>query len=691
MSRECPLERIRNIGIIAHIDAGKTTTTERFLFYTGRTHRLGNVDDGTTVTDWMEQERSRGITITSAAVTCLWRDYQINIIDTPGHIDFTAEVQRSLRVLDGGVVIFDAVAGVEPQSETVWHQADRYSVPRICFINKMDRIGADLWRTVDMIVDRLGANPLVMQLPIGAEDTFKGIVDILEMRAIVYHDELGLEPEVVAIPEDLRQSAFDLRESFVEKIVETDESLTIKYLEGEEIGNGDLKRALRKATLRGELVPVFCGAAFRNKGVQPLLDAVIDYLPSPQDIPPIVGVHPKTGEEISRKADESEPVAVLIFKIVSDPYGRLAYGRVYSGKLKAGSTVQNSAKDKKERVGRLLQMYANRREDTNVAYAGDIAAIVGLKHSFTGDTLCDPSHPVILENIKFPEPVVAVAIEARTQADQDKMTEALQHLAEEDPTFQVRIDENTGQTLIRGMGELHLEVLIDRMLREFGVGAYVGRPRVDYRETITRKVTADGEFIRQSGGRNHFAVVTLELAPLPAGQGFRFATTVSQRGIPPQFVSAVEIGVKESMQSGVLAGYPMVDIQATLVSASIDEEDSAEIDFKIAGSIAFKSAVQQAVPILLEPIMEVGVVVPEEYTGDVISDLASRGATIENMERRADGVQLVKTYVPLAQMFGYATDLRSVTQGRGTFTMEFDHYAEVADEVMEKIVLGGRR
>ena len=690
MSRECPLERIRNIGIIAHIDAGKTTTTERFLFYTGRTHRLGNVDDGTTVTDWMEQERSRGITITSAAVTCHWRDYQINIIDTPGHIDFTAEVQRSLRVLDGGVVVFDAVAGVEPQSETVWRQADRYNVPRICFINKMDRIGADLWRTVNMIVDRLGANPLVMQLPIGTEDTFRGIVDILEMRAIVYHDELGLEPNVIAIPEDLRGNAFELRETFVEKIVETDESLTIRYLEGEEIGNGDLRKALRKATLRGELVPVFCGAAFRNKGVQPLLDAVIDYLPSPLDIPPIIGVHPKTGEEVSRKADEAEPLAVLIFKIVSDPYGRLAYGRVYSGKLKAGSTVQNSSKDRKERVGRLLQMYANRREDISVAYAGDIAAVVGLKHSFTGDTLCDPSYPVILENIKFPEPVVAVAIEARTQADQDKMTEALQRLAEEDPTFQVRIDENTGQTLIRGMGELHLEVLIDRMLREFGVSAYVGRPRVDYRETITTKVRAEGEFIRQTGGRNHFAVVSLELAPLPSGSGFRFASTVSGE-IAEQFVNAAEAGVKESMQSGVLAGYPMVDIQATLVDASVDEEDSAEVDFKIAGSIAFKSGMQKAAPILLEPIMEVGIVVPEEYTGDVISDLASRGAQIENMERRADGVQLVKAFVPLAQMFGYATDLRSVTQGRGTFTMEFDHYAEVPEEVMDKIVLGGRR
>ena len=691
MSREYFLERIRNIGIIAHIDAGKTTTTERILFYTGRTHRLGNVDDGTTVTDWMEQERDRGITITSASVTCYWRDYQINIIDTPGHIDFTAEVQRSLRVIDGGVVIFDAVAGVEPQSETVWYQADRYNVPRICFVNKMDRTGADLWRTVAMIVSRLGANPLVMQLPIGTEDTFSGVVDLLEMRAVVYRDELGLEQDIIDVPEAMREQSLEQRESLVEKIAETSEPLTIKYLEGEEITNAELKEALRQATLRSELVPVLCGAAFRNKGVQPLLNAIIDYLPSPVDIPPVMGIHPKTGQEVSRRADESETLAALIFKTVSDPYGRLAYARVYSGKLRSGSTVQNAIKGRKERVGRLLRMYANRREETSIVYAGDIAAIVGLKYSFTGDTLCDPSHPVILENIKFPEPVVAVAIEPRTQADQDKMAEALQRLAEEDPTFQVRVDENTGQTLIRGMGELHLEVLIDRMLREFGVGAYVGRPRVDYRETITEKVRSEGDFIRQAGGRNHYAVVTLEVEPLSAGDGFKFVNSVSEETIPSQFVAAVEEGVRESMESGVLAGYPLVDVQVTLDEGTCDEEESSAVAFKIAGSIAFKSGVQQASPVLLEPVMAVGVVVPEEYTGDVISDLGARDARIESMERRADNVQLVKTFVPLAKMFGYATDLRSVTQGRGIFTMEFDHYAEVPKEVMEKIVLGGRR
>ena len=690
MSREYPLEKTRNIGIIAHIDAGKTTTTERILFYAGRTHRLGSVDDGTTVTDWMEQERNRGITITSASVTCYWRDHQINIIDTPGHIDFTAEVQRSLRVLDGGVVIFDAVAGVEPQSETVWHQADRYNVPRICFVNKMDRKGADLWRTVDMIVGRLGANPLVMQVPIGVEDTFRGVVDLLQMKAIIYRDELGLERDLTDVPTMLADQVSELREAFVERIVETSEFLTIKYLEGEEVTNDELQDALRQATLRSELVPVFCGAAFRNKGVQLLIDAIVDYLPSPVDIPPVRGIYPKTGEEIVRQASESETFSALIFKIVSDPYGRLAYARIYSGKLRSGDTVQNATKDRKERVGRLLRMYANRREDMPVAYAGDIAALVGLKQTFTGDTLCDPTHPIVLENIKFPEPVVAVAIEPRTQADQDKMNEALQRLAEEDPTFQVRTDENTGQMVIRGMGELHLEVLIDRMLREFGVGAYVGRPRVDYRETITRKVRVAGDFIRQTGGRNYYAVVTLELEPLPAGCGFKFINAVSEEIIPGRFVTAVEVGVKESMESGFLAGYPLVDIQVTFVDGSLDEEEPSELAFKIAGSIAFRNAASEAAPVLLEPVMAVGVVVPEEYTGDVINDLAARDAQIENMERRTDNLQFVEASVPLAEMFGYATDLRSATQGRGTFTMEFDHYAEVSEEVMKKIVLGGR-
>jgi len=691
MSREYALDKLRNIGIIAHIDAGKTTTTERILFYTGRTHRLGNVDDGTTVTDWMAQERERGITITSAAITCFWRDCQINIIDTPGHIDFTAEVQRCLRVLDGGVVVFDAVAGVEPQSETVWRQADRYRVPRICFVNKMDRTGADLWRTVDMIVNMLGAKPAVVQIPIGREDTFRGVVDLLRMQAVIYADDLGIRQEIVDVPLDLQEEAFRLRESLVEQIAETSEPLIIKYLDSQDISTEELQQALRQATLRGELVPVLCGAAFRNKGVQPLLDAIVDYLPSPVDIPPVKGVQPKTGELAARNADDSETFAGLIFKIVSDPYGRLAYVRVYSGKLRSGEVALNATKGQKERIGRLLRMYANRREEVSTVYAGDICAIVGLKQSFTGDTLCEPSRPLILEDIKFPEPVVSVAIEPRTQADQDKMTDALQRLSEEDPTFLVKVDENTGQTLIRGMGELHLEVLVDRMLREFGVSAFVGRPRVDYRETISRIARAEGRFARQIGGRNQFAEVWLELEPLPTGGGFKFINKINSELIPFQFVKAVEEGVRESLESGILAGYPLVDLQVSFVQGTYDEQESSELAFKVAASMALKNAAQQAGPILLEPVMSVGVVVPEEYTGDVVGDLAARQAQIENMEPRSDGTQFIKTLVPLARMFGYATELRSITQGRGTFSMEFDHYAGVPADVMERIVLGGRR
>jgi elongation factor G len=715
MPREYPLEKIRNIGIIAHIDAGKTTTTERILFYTGRTHRMGNVDDGTTVTDWMEQERERGITITAAAITCYWREHQINIIDTPGHIDFTAEVQRSLRVLDGGVVVFDAVAGVEPQSETVWRQADRYNVPRICFVNKMDRAGANLERTVKMIIDRLRAAPLVMQLPIGSEDTFRGVVDLLDMQAVTYADDLGTLQETGAIPVELQEAAAKGHETLVERIAETSEPLTIKYLEGEEISSDELRSALRAATVRGALVPVLCGAAFRNKGVQPLLEAIIDYLPSPIDIPPVAGVHPKTEQQVVRKASEAEPLAALTFKITSDPYGRLSYLRVYSGKLRPGDVVLNATKGHRERIGRLLRMYANRREELSEAYAGEITAVLGLKQTFTGDTLCDLSHPVILETIKFPEPVVGVAIEPRTQADQDKMSDALRHLAEEDPTFQVRVDENTGQTIIRGMGELHLEVLIDRMLREFGIGAYVGRPRVDYRETITTRVQGEGRFIRQAtvkaspqtqgkaGGQapprsgtngrsaGNYAVVQLELEPLPSGGGFKFINKAAAEVIPPQFGAAVEEGVKESLESGVLAGYPLVDLQATLVGGSFDEQESSELAFKIAGSLALKNGVQQGSPILLEPVMAVGIVVPSDYTGDVVGDLAARQAQIVNMEPRNDGTQFVKAIVPLAEMFGYATELRSMTQGRGTFSMECDHYAEVSADVMDRIVAGGRR
>ena len=687
MPRDYPLERIRNIGIIAHIDAGKTTTTERILFYTRKIHRMGEVDEGTTVTDWMEQERERGITITAASITCYWRDHQINIIDTPGHIDFTAEVQRSLRVLDGGVVIFDAVAGVEPQSETVWRQANRYNVPRICFVNKMDRIGADFWRTIEMIEERLAANPVAIQIPIGAESSFRGVVDLLRMKAIVYADDLGTRMETVEIPPDLEDVAARYRDILVEKIAETDETLTVKYLEGEEISEEELRSALRQATLKGELVPVLCGAALRNKGIQPLLDAVVDYLPSPVDIPPIVGVNPVTGEEESRLSDEEEPLAALVFKIQTDPYmGRLAYFRVYSGRIKAGMAVLNSTKGRKERIGRLLRMHANRREEIGEVLAGDIGATLGLKDTFTGETLCDLQHPIVLESIGFPEPVISVAIEPRTEADQDKMNEALRRLAEEDPTFRVKFDEETGQTIISGMGELHLEVLVDRMLREFKVGANVGRPQVAYRETITRPVRAEGRFIRQTGGRGQYGHVQLEIEPLGPGGGFKFEDRTAGGVIPKEFVPAVEQGVREAMESGVLAGYPLVDLKVALVGGSYHEVDSSDMAFKIAASMALKDGVERAGPILLEPIMKIEVVVPEEFTGDVIGDLASRRAQIEGTEPRSGGMQVIWGQVPLAEMFGYATDLRSITQGRGTFTMEFDHYAEVPPEVMRQIL-----
>ncbi len=689
MPREYPLERIRNIGIIAHIDAGKTTTTERILFYTRKIHRMGEVDEGTTVTDWMEQERERGITITAASITCYWRNHQINIIDTPGHIDFTAEVQRSLRVLDGGIVVFDAVAGVEPQSETVWRQADRYNVPRICFVNKMDRVGANFWRTIEMIEERLAANPVAIQVPIGKESSFRGVVDLLRMEALVYADDLGTHIERVEIPPELEDVAARYREVLVEKIAETDDALTVKYLEGEEIGEEELRQALRRATLEGKLVPVLCGAALRNKGIQPLLDAVVDYLPSPVDIPPIVGVNPITGEEESRLSDEEEPLAALVFKIQTDPYmGRLAYFRVYSGRIKAGMAVLNSTKGRKERIGRLLRMHANRREEIGEVLAGDIGATLGLKDTFTGETLCDPQHPIVLESIKFPEPVISVAIEPRTEADQDRLNEALRRLAEEDPTFRVKFDEETGQTIISGMGELHLEVLVDRMLREFRVGAKVGRPQVAYRETITRPVQAEGRFIRQTGGRGQYGHVQLEIEPLGPGGGFKFEDRTAGGVIPKEFVPAVEQGVREAMESGVLAGYPLVDLRVALVGGSYHEVDSSDMAFKIAASMALKDGVERAGPILLEPIMKIEVVVPEEFTGDVIGDLASRRAQIEGTEPRSGGMQVIWGQVPLAEMFGYATDLRSMTKGRGTFTMEFDHYAQVPPEVMRQI-LGG--
>jgi len=691
MAREYPLERLRNIGIIAHIDAGKTTTTERILFYTGRTHRMGTVDEGTTVTDWMAQERERGITITAASITCYWRGHQINIIDTPGHIDFTAEVQRSLRVLDGGVVVFDAVNGVEPQSETVWRQADRYQVPRICFVNKMDRVGADFVRTVGMIRERLHANPIAIQWPVGVEAGFRGVVDLLEMKAILWVDDLGKEPVVTEIPEEVLEEAQEAREIILERIIETDDALMMRYLEGEEIPAEALRRALRQATLEGKATPVLCGSALRNKGVQPLLDAIVDYLPSPVDIPPITGINPYTHREEVRPPDEDAPLAALVFKIVTDPYvGRLAYFRVYSGRVKAGSMVLNSTKGKKERVGRVLRMFADRREDIQEVYAGDIGATLGLKNTFTGETLCSPQAPIILESITFPEPVISVAIEPKTSADQDKLSDALRRLAEEDPTFQVRIDENTGQTIISGMGELHLEVLVDRMRREFGVRCNVGRPRVAYRETITRSVRAEGRFVRQTGGRGQYGHVWLELEPLPPGSGFVFENRIVGGVIPKEFIPAVEKGIQEAMESGVLAGYPLVDLKAALVDGSYHEVDSSEMAFKVAASMALKEGAQKAGPVLLEPVMKVEVVVPEAYTGDVVGDLNARRAQIERIEPRAGGLQAIDALVPLAEMFGYATDLRSMTRGRGTFTMEFDHYEPVERDVAERILRGER-
>ncbi len=688
MSRQHPLEHYRNIGIIAHIDAGKTTTTERILFYTGKTYRLGSVDDGTTVTDWMEQERERGITIVSAAVSAEWKGYQINIIDTPGHIDFTAEVQRSLRVLDGGVVIFDAVQGVEPQSETVWRQADRYKVPRICFVNKMDRVGASYERTIEMIRQRLGANPIAVQMPIGVENSFKGVVDLLLNKAIIWEDDLGKEPKETEIPVDLKAPAAEMRERMIEQIAETDDALTLKYLEGEEISVDELKAALRRAVIRGAATPVFCGSSLRNKGVQPVLDAVVDYLPSPADIPPVKGVNPHTGETIERPPEDDAPLSALVFKIVTDPYvGRLAYFRVYSGKITQGSTVYNSAKGNRERIGRLLRMYADRREDITEVLAGDIGAVLGLKNSFTGDTLCDAANQILLENITFPEPVISVAIEPKTAADQDKMSEALRKLAEEDPTFRVRADEDTGQTIISGMGELHLEVLVDRMLREFRVQARVGRPQVSYRESITMPVKrAEMRYVKQTGGRGQYGHVVLELEPGEPGSGVIFENRIVGGIIPKEYIPAVEKGVKEAAEAGVIAGYPVTDVVVRLYDGSFHEVDSSEMAFKIAGSMAFKEGVQKGAPVLQEPIMKVEVIVPEEFLGEVIGQLNARRGEILGIEARPGNAQAVRAMVPLAELFGYATDLRSATQGRGVFNMEFDHYARVAENVARAII-----
>jgi elongation factor G len=690
MPRNHPLERYRNIGIIAHIDAGKTTTTERILFYTGKTHRIGSVDEGTTVTDWMEQERERGITIVSAAVSAEWNGYQINIIDTPGHIDFTAEVQRSLRVLDGGIVVFDAVQGVEPQSETVWRQADRYAVPRICFVNKMDRVGASYERTISSIQERLGANPIAVQVPIGSESAFKGVVDLITNRAVVWEDDLGREPKEVEIPPDLRQQVSEMRTHMVEKIAELDDELTMKYLEGEEIPVEQLKAGLRRAVIENRATPVFCGSSLRNKGVQPVLDAVIDYLPSPQDIPAVTGMHPRTEEELSRPPEDSAPLSALVFKIVTDPYvGRLAYVRVYSGRLAQGSMVYNSTKDTRERIGRLLRMYADRREDVTEVLAGDIGAVLGMKQSFTGDTLSDQSNPILLENITFPEPVISVSIEPKTTADQDKMADALRKLSEEDPTFRVHTDEDTGQTIISGMGELHLEVLVDRMLREFKVQARVGRPQVAYRESITHPVEkVDYRFVKQTGGHGQYGHVVIGLEPGEPGSGILFENDIKQGVIPREYIPAVEKGVREAADGGVLAGYPVVDIEIRLYDGSYHEVDSSEMAFKMAGSMAFKEGVQRGNPVLLEPIMKVEVVAPEEFLGDIIGQLNARRGEILGMEIRPGNAQAVRAMVPMAEMFGYATDLRSATQGRGVFTMEFDHYARVAENVARAILTG---
>ncbi|MCD6424287.1 MAG: elongation factor G [Anaerolineales bacterium] len=690
MARKYALEQFRNIGIIAHIDAGKTTTTERILFYTGKTHKIGSVDDGTTVTDWMDQERERGITIVSAAVSAVWKRHLINVIDTPGHIDFTAEVQRSLRVLDGGVVVFDAVQGVEPQSETVWRQADLYKVPRICFVNKMDRVGAAFERTVEMIHERLGANVIAIQVAIGEEDQFKGVVDLITRKAFIWEDHEGTAPVEMEIPEDLKEQVESARTAMVEVIAETDEVLTNKFLEEQEISEEELKSALRAAVISNELTPVLCGSSLISTGVQPLLDAVIDYLPSPLDIPPVEGNDPKTGEILIRKPDDSEPLSGLVFKIVTDPYvGRLAYIRIYSGEIEQGTTVSNSSKGKRERIGRLIRMYADRREDITKAGAGDIAAVLGLKNSFTGDTLCEIGSPIILENISFPDPVIMVAIEPKTTADQDKLATALQKLSEEDPTFQVRVDGDTGQTLISGMGELHLEVLVDRMLREFKVQARVGRPRVAYKESITRPVEkVDYRHVKQSGGHGQFGHVVLNLEPAKAGSGIVFEEVIRGGSIPREYIPAVQKGVMAAAESGVIAGYPVTDIKVTLVDGSFHDVDSSDLAFKMAGSMAFRQGVQKGRPVLQEPIMKVEVIIPEDFLGDIIGQINSRRGDVQGMDAHPGGTQGIRAMVPLAEMFGYTTELRSATKGRGAFTMEFDHYSKVSEELSKKIVGG---
>ncbi len=718
MTRPVPIEKVRNIGIIAHIDAGKTTVTERILFYSGRTYKIGEVDEGTAVMDWMAQERERGITITAAATTCEWSEHMINIVDTPGHVDFTVEVERSLRVLDGGIVVLDAVAGVQPQSETVWRQADRYHIPRICFVNKMDRVGADLWRTVGMIRDRLGARPLPIQIPLGVEEKHLGVIDLVKEVAWLFPADKDEEPVKVPLPKKYGEDrdgwpeefvsallkadaaapgASELiisslgearirRDELIEAVAELDDQLLISYLEGRHIPAAELDKAVRRATLANVVIPVLCGSALRNRGIQPLLDGVVGYLPAPVDVPPIKGVHPKTGEPSQRQAADDEPFAALAFKIVADPYvGRLAYFRVYSGKVSQGSLVYNSTRAGRERVGRLLRMHAQHRKDIQETYAGAIVAAVGLKNTFTGDTLCDKGHPVLLEPIKFPEPVISIAIEPRTKEDQDRMSETLGRLSEEDPTFRTRYDPETGQTIISGMGELHLEIIVDRMMREYRLEANVGKPEVAYKEAITRPAKVEGRFIRQTGGRGQYAVVELEVAPRSRGAGFRFVDKIAGGTIPREFIPPVEQGVKEALQTGVLANYPVVDVEVTLVDGSYHPVDSSELAFRMAGSMAMRQALSRANPILLEPIMEIEVATPEQFFGDVLADVNARRGQVTMVDQRGH-MRLVRALVPLAETFGYATDLRSLTQGRATYTMEFDHYEEVPSAVAEALL-----
>ena len=690
MSRKFPLERTRNIGIMAHIDAGKTTTTERILFYTGKTHKIGETHEGASQMDWMEQEKERGITITSAATTAEWKEHRINIIDTPGHVDFTVEVERSLRVLDGAVAVFCAKGGVEPQSENVWRQANNYNVPRIAFVNKMDIIGADFLRVVQMMKDRLGANAVALHLPIGAEDTFTGIIDLMIMKAYMYKDDKGQEVDIVEIPEDMKALAEEYREKMVEAIAELDEDLTMKFLEGEEISIEELKTALRKGVIACEVNPVFCGTAYRNKGVQLVLDAVVDYMPSPLDIPAIKGVL-LDGEEAERHSSDEEPFAALAFKIMADPFvGKLAFFRVYSGVLKSGSYVINSTKNKKERIGRILQMHANTREEISEVYAGDIASAVGLKDTTTGDTLCDPDHPIILESMEFPEPVIHVAIEPKSKAAQEKMGVALQRLSEEDPTFRVRTDEETGQTIIGGMGELHLEIIVDRLLREFKVEANVGAPQVAYRETIKNPVDIEHKYAKQSGGRGQYGHVKIRMFPQEPGAGYQFVNSTVGGSVPKEYIGPVDAGLQSAMAAGILAGYPVVDVKVELYDGSYHEVDSSEMAFKMAASMAFKDGMRKANAIILEPYFKVEVVTPEDYMGDVMGDLNSRRGRIEGMEARQGGAQAINAMVPLSEMFGYSTTLRSMTQGRATYTMIFDHYEEVPASIAKKIMEEGK-